>query len=77
MKKLLLVLLCVVAFALVIIDVFALPTFLVFLILKLTGKIAWAWYYVCVPAIAFVVSATLTKIIRAFVEAYKETIYGY
>lgn len=29
----------------------AMPTFLVFLILKLCGVIAWSWFWVCFPLI--------------------------
>lgn len=73
-KYTLLVLLFALLFVIFVADVFSLPTFLVFLILKLTGKIAWGWFIVCLPAIIFIISATLTKVVRAFAQAYQETI---
>ena len=76
LKYTLLTLLIVLGIVLMLADVFALPTYLVFLILKLTGQVAWAWINVCVPAIIWVISAVLTNVVRAFAEAYKETVMG-
>lgn len=73
-KYTLLALLFTLLFVILIADIFSLPTFLVFLILKLTGKIAWGWFFVCLPAIIFIISITLTKFIRVFAKAYRETI---
>ena len=55
----------------VIIDFAGLPTFLIFLILKLTGKITWEWFIVCLPAIMSIVSWLLTKLIRAVAAAVR------
>lgn len=74
LKYTLLVLLVAVGIVLILADALALPTFLIFLILKLTGQVAWAWINVCVPAIIWVISAVLTNVVRAIVEAYKETV---
>lgn len=74
LKYTLLILLIALGIALMIADALALPTFLVFLILKLTGQITWAWIGVCTPAIIWLVSVTLTNVVRALAEAYKETV---
>ena len=51
-----------------------LPVFLIFLILKLTGQITWAWIIVCIPAIAWVITVALIKFVKAIIEAIKENI---
>lgn len=51
-----------------------LPAFLIFLILKLTGQITWAWIIVCIPAIAWVVTVAIARFVKALVEAIRENI---
>lgn len=47
------------AIALKIIDALAIPVFLVFLVLKLCGVIAWSWLWVCFPLIVFGIALVL------------------
>ena len=62
------------AAAISIIDVAGLPVFLIFLILKLTGQITWAWIFVCLPALMCIISWFVTKIIGAIAEAVQEAL---
>ena len=41
------------------IDVLAVPLFIVFLVLKLCGVIAWSWVWVCFPLIVFAIASLL------------------
>lgn len=45
--------------AMKLIDVLAVPVFLVFLVLKLCGVIAWSWVWVCFPLIVFAIASLL------------------
>jgi hypothetical protein len=45
--------------AMKLIDMLAVPVFLVFLVLKLCGVIAWSWVWVCFPLIVFAIAALL------------------
>lgn len=47
------------------VDALAIPLFIVFLVLKLCGVIAWGWLYVCLPLIVFGGAMVLTIIIVA------------
>lgn len=60
--------------AMVICKFAGLPVFLIFLILKLTGQITWAWIFVSIPAIAWVITVALVKFVKAIIEAIKENI---
>ena len=51
--------------ALMIVDIASIPTFIVFLILKLCGVIDWQWLHVCIPLIVFAGTTVLTGITRA------------
>ena len=51
--------------ALKLVDVLAVPTFLVFLVLKLCGVIAWSWWLVCTPLIVLVGGMILLAILTA------------
>lgn len=42
-----------------IVDALAIPTFIVFLILKLIGVIAWSWFFVCLPLIVLAVATVI------------------
>ena len=68
------ILLIPVVLALVICELAGLPVFLIFLILKLTGQITWAWIIVCIPAIAWVVTVAIAGFVKALVEAIRENI---
>lgn len=48
----------------------AIPTFIVFLILKLCAVINWSWIIICVPIIAFPITLVLLSIINTFKEDY-------
>ena len=61
-------------FAMAICKLAGLSVFLIFLILKLTGQIAWAWIIVCIPAIAWVVTVAIARFVKALVEAIRENI---
>lgn len=43
-----------------IIDALSVPLFIVFLILKLCGVIAWSWVAVCAPLIALAAAVIIT-----------------
>ena len=45
--------------AMKLIDTLALPVFLIFLVLKLCGVIAWSWVWVCFPLIVFAIASLL------------------
>lgn len=45
--------------AMKLIDVLTVPVFLVFLVLKLCGVIAWSWVWVCFPLIVFAIASVL------------------
>lgn len=56
----LIIILTLITIVLAIVDIAALPTFIVFLILKLSGAINWEWLYVCMPLIVLAASMVLT-----------------
>ena len=45
--------------AMKLIDMLAVPVFIVFLVLKLCGVIAWSWVWVCFPLIVFAIASLL------------------
>lgn len=45
--------------AMKLIDMLTVPVFLVFLVLKLCGVIAWSWVWVCFPLIVFAIASLL------------------
>lgn len=54
-----------------IIDALSVPLFIVFLILKLCGVIAWSWVAVCAPLITLAVAITITAVC-AIVNAFSD-----
>lgn len=51
-----------------VIDALSIPLFLIFLILKLCGVIAWSWVLVCLPLIVFGVFILLTVILSVITQ---------
>ena len=68
------ILLIPVVLAMVVCKLAGLPVFLIFLILKLTGQITWAWIIVCIPAIAWVITVAIARFVKALIEAIRENI---
>ena len=62
MTTAILTILTVIILALKLIDALAIPVFLIFLVLKLCGVIAWSWLWVCFPLIVFGCAMILTII---------------
>lgn len=48
--------------AMKLIDILTVPVFIVFLVLKLCGVIAWSWVLVCFPLIVFAIASLLITI---------------
>ena len=66
----LLIILATVLYAVLkVIDALAIPVFLVFLVLKLCGVIAWGWFFVCLPLIVFGGAIILTIILAIILNA--------
>ena len=68
------ILLIPVVLAMVVCKLAGLPVFLIFLILKLTGQITWAWIIGCIPAIAWVITVAIARFVKALIEAIRENI---
>lgn len=56
-----------------IIDAVSIPLFLIFMILKLCGVIAWSWLLVCIPLIVFGGALILTIIFQLIFTIYLDS----
>ena len=66
------ILLTILSILLYIVDAAAIPTFIVFLVLKLTNVITWSWLIVCLPLIILAASIVLTFIVGIVTSMLKE-----
>ena len=69
---LLVILISIIVVALKIVDALSIPTFLVFLVLKLCGVITWGWFFVCLPLIVFAGAMVLTLLLGLALTALGE-----
>ena len=69
---LLVILISIIVVALKIVDALSIPTFLVFLVLKLCGVITWGWFFVCLPLIIFAGAMFLTLLLGLALNALGE-----
>lgn len=69
---LLVILITIMVVALKIVDALSIPTFLVFLVLKLCGVISWGWFYICLPLIIFAGAMILTLLLGLALNALGE-----
>ena len=66
----LLIILATVLYAVLkVVDALAIPVFIVFLVLKLCGVIAWSWLFVCLPLIVFAGAIILTILLAIMLNA--------